>query len=350
MKHLRGFTFLEVLTALTISAILLPVIGVTMYDLLVMPPEQSARLTINNELQQLSAVLYNDGYRADNFSEGEFPVYGNFSWTDYSTGLYHLVSYYWTGNCTDGIINASCNHIARTETITAIPTPTPTVTSTPTVTPTPTTTPTPTAAPTLYTYCTGNGTDKWAWARTWTNHDGVTDNHPWNPSDFVTFVSTRLPPYPLYTATTSDYGSMCLNDSSGCPTAYGDTYWRYADISDPMEFGFDSQLFTFKLYQDRLSVTNLSIAWSGHGSQGVAIYHTTLQIYNYQTSSWSAALVDVTSPTSQCFNGYIYNITTNPGYYIEAGSGNVSVLVKAVPPTMPATQGIYTDYIALTVH
>jgi Tfp pilus assembly protein PilV len=134
MKHPRGLSLIEVATALAITAILLPVVGVVFYQVLFVPPEQSARITANNEVQRIATMLEQDAYMADNFSQGDGnPYYGNFSWTDYSTGDQFFVSYYHTGN-----------NIARQMTVTP---------AAPTATPTP-----PTTMYTLTTSVVGSGT------------------------------------------------------------------------------------------------------------------------------------------------------------------------------------------------
>ena len=346
-----GFSLLEVVTAMAITAILLPVVGVTMYQILVVPPEQSAHLTITNELSRIAEMLYQDGYRADNFSKGVFPYYGNFSWTDYSTGLYHFISYYWTGNCTNGVINSTCNHIARAENITVVSTPTPTATITPTPTPTPTSmpTPTPTATPTTYTFCDGGGTDKWAWGRTWSNQQWVFCGRPINISDFFnlgvsgTCVGEIATSYAVTTGNSSIYTWVCANDSNNWPQA------EYLSLPTPWE---DSQLYTIKVYQDRSLVTNLSVTYIGRGPDSATdtIYYLQVYIWNYQTSHWTR-LVYVNGPSgSTGFHRYQSDITTNPGYYIQAGSGNVTILASAdFNPSYPS-QGVYTDFLSLDVH
>ena len=117
MKHPRGLSLIEVATALAITAILLPVVGVVFYQVLFVPPEQSSRITAADEVQRIATMITQDAYMADNFSVGDgHPYYGNFSWKDYSTGDQFFVSYYYTGNS-----------IARQMTVTpAAPTATPT--------------------------------------------------------------------------------------------------------------------------------------------------------------------------------------------------------------------------------
>lgn len=353
-----GFTLLEVVTAMAITSILLPVVGIVFYQILTVPPDQSARLTLTNEIQRLASILYQDGQRADNFSAGDGnPYFGNFTWTDYSTGYDYFVSYYYVNTCTD---ETPCSHIARQVTVTIptatpIPTgPTPTATATPSPTPTPSPSPSPTPIPTTYNMCSGGSGDRWAYGRTWSLIDGKTNGHPNSPTDFLTFTSTHLPPYLLYTADSGNYSAVCLNNSSGCTTGDGTTYWRYANTIDALEAGWDSQLFVFKIYQDGDSVTNLSVTWTAHGSQGDLTFHTYLKIWNRQTGLWET-IVDRTSATgSKCFGQYVYSIlntsTYPPASYIEAGSRNVSILAEADMNSVAATQGIYTDYILLTVH
>ena len=54
MKSSRGFTFIEVLIALVIVSILLPVLGFVLYNLSVTPTDQGTRLKLNNEVALLS--------------------------------------------------------------------------------------------------------------------------------------------------------------------------------------------------------------------------------------------------------------------------------------------------------
>jgi hypothetical protein len=398
-KSLKGFTLLELVVAMSITIMFLPLLGVVFYQLSVWPADNGMQLSINSEVDQLAARLYQDGQMADNFTLGNstpntYPYYyGNFSWTNYSTNVSYLVSYYYT--CIDSN-NSYCNHIARRVTITQLLPPlTTTITSfTPssggpgtsvtitgtdfgyvgavsfggtaaanftvnsntqitaavgtgstgtislttangiayssdifTFIPAPTPIPTPTPLPTTYTYCSGGGTDKWAFGKTWTNAEWVTQGRPTNPADF--FGSSS---YPVVGGTNPIYSWICSNDTNS---------WRQGSANANPDV--DSQIYGITVYQGR-SITNLSITWIGHGSTSG---NTTLKIWNTVTG-W-VTLWSVTSPPSQGFQTYVSSITTNPGQYVDAGSGGVLFLVSADDNSNPATQGLYTDYIALTV-
>ncbi|MFA5056089.1 MAG: PKD domain-containing protein [Dehalococcoidia bacterium] len=177
-----------------------------------------------------------------------------------------------------------------------------------------------------------------AWGRTWGFLEWSTCGHPTTPADFFGSYS-----YPLETANDSIYSWINTDDSS---------YWRhtgYQSLPVPWE---QSQLFVYKITQDRSSISNLSITWTGHGGNGDLIYHTRLKIWNYQTGSW-CTLVDVTSPGSKTFQTYDRGITTNAADFIEAGTGNVSILVTADDDgrgLTEDTEGIFTDYIALNAN
>ena len=398
-KSLNGFTLLELVVAMSITIMFLPLLGVVFYQLSVWPADNGMQLSVNGEVDQLAAMLYRDGQMSDNFTQGSssqvgYPYYyGNFSWTNYSTNVSYLVSYYYT--CIDSN-NSYCNHIARRVTVLQLqPTLTTTVSSfnpssggpgtlvtingtgfayvtavsfggtaassftlnsttqitatvgtgsTGTISlttangtaysssiftfiPAPTPIPTPTPLPTTYTYCSGGGIDKWALGKTWTNAEWVAQGRPTSPADF--FGSSS---YPYVVANNSIYSWICSNDTSS---------WRQGSANANPDV--DSQIYGITVYQGR-SITNLSITWIGHGSTSG---NTTLEIWNTVTG-W-VTLWSVTSPPSQGFQTYVSSITTNPGQYVNAGSGSVLLLVSADDNSNPATQGLYTDYIALTV-
>lgn len=404
MRASRGFTLLEVLLSIAISAMLLPVMSIAFYQLMVIPPNKSLHLSLTNEMATLSSYLYSDGYMSENFSKGTYPTLGEFSWTDYTSDDHYLVRYYhsydslngsrvnrqmtvthnysttknivtsnmplaWlvdgtSGSCNNFSLNKVSNtngsyvvanitagskdaigkYVQKQLTLYIGSRPSSYVTSN------------------IYTYCTGSGIDKWAWGKTWSHIDGKTNAHPWSPDDFLSFTSTHLPPYPLYPASAENYSAMCGNDSSGCATGYNTTYWRYANTSDSLEFGYDTNLFKFKIVEDRAHVANLTITWTGHGSQGDRIYHTYIMVWNSSTGSSSTGswytLLDKTKGLPSdippgddmitCFNQYVFSLTTNVSNFIDT-TGNVSILLKAEDPSIPATQGGYTDYIELKV-
>ena len=336
MKSSRGFTFIEVITALAVISILLPVVGIVFYNLFVTPPDQGARLKLNNEIELLSSYLYNDGHLTNNFSVGTSPYYGNFTWTDYTTGVNYLISYYAT--CPNAS-NTSCNnHIARQVTLTngsTLPTPTPT--STPASTPTPTPTPTPTSIPTTqtYTYCDGYGVNKWAWAKAWNNSEWFTQGRPTKPDDFFDTSACTL-----VDADVSSYSLLCNSD---------DAPWYNPDTTLPLDYGMNSQLFTIHVNQNKSDVTNLSVTWRGYG--GNLTSNTKLKIWNYTGSSWTT-LVSVSGPGSMNITTYVNNISS-PSDYINASTGYVSLLASSDTDYVDSSDRdltVYTDYIALIVN
>ncbi|MFA5366979.1 MAG: PKD domain-containing protein [Dehalococcoidia bacterium] len=177
-----------------------------------------------------------------------------------------------------------------------------------------------------------------AWGRTWGFFEWSTCGRPTSPADFFGSYS-----YPLVTADDSIYSRISADDSS---------YWRqtgYKSLPLPWEH---SQLFVYTITQDRTGITDLAITWTGHGGNGDLIYHTRLKIWNCQTGSWNT-LVDVTSPGSKTFQTYDRIITSGATDYIEAGTGNVYILVCADDNGRGLTQdteGVFTDYINLRVN
>jgi prepilin-type N-terminal cleavage/methylation domain-containing protein len=309
MKSLRGFTFIEVLTALAVLSILLPVVGIVFYNLFVTPPDQGARLKLNNEVAQLSSMLYNDGHLSNNFSEGTFPYYGNFTWTDYSVtpAQDYLVSYYAT--CPNASDTSCVNHIVR-----QVGWGNASTGFLPTLTPTPTPTPTPTSIPATgtYTYCNGGGTDKWAWAKAWTNAEWFTSLRPTSPDNFFD-TSARA----VVDADVSSYSYLCNADNSS---------WDNRDTTPPVDYGVSSQLYTIKVNQNRSTVNNLSVTWRGYG--GAFTQNTKLKIWNYTAGSWST-IVNLTDPGSKTIGTYTNTISTNPSYYIDASTGYVTLLASS---------------------
>ena len=357
---------------MSIMVVMLPLLGLAFYQLTVIPPNDTVQLSLNNEVGQLAAMLYQDGNMAENFTAGTGPAdhypyyYGNFSWTNYSTGDCYFVSYYYTCNTSS---NASCNHIVRQVTVTHNCT---TQSSSTSTTPTPTPTPTP---PSEYTSCNSSdwGIRFWAWGRTWasTYLGSLSIQVTADPPDFSKFVSPAVfltstesgggnsINYTLYEAQRDDFNATCSIDASGDCSGTGcsnsGNYWSYSD-SYKGDLGWDTELFTFKIYQAPTNVSSLSITWRGHGDSSAGPgFYSAVCIWNSSSGMWYNPIYippPVITPTGCSYNctfgNYSATITTNPANFVDA-TGNVSILALSRRDAAK-TVGIYTDYIELDVH
>jgi len=300
MKHSVGFTLLEVVIAIAIVAILLPVMGIVFYQLLVVPPDQSARLTLSDEISQLAATLYQDGYMATNFSVGNstpgtYPhYYGNFSWTDYTTGTGHIVSYYYTNTCTN---SSQCNHIVRQEQTTVIFIPTPTPSPTPSPTPTPTPAPTPVATPvpptiikTTYTFASTS-----------------------NKSAANSYCSAGLPSPPTATCSGASWSAAGSSDLTAIASPDNND-WETRDTSK--KYQENLQRYFINISENPSNVSRIDVNWLGYGddnSQASGTFVTNTSIYNYTSSSWTQLSSKNNIGTNTWFNG---SITSNcPNYF-----------------------------------
>jgi|GEM_PF-5309460 len=305
MKSLKGLSFIEVVTALAVVMILLPIVGIVFYNLIVTPPEQAARLALNNEVAILSQFLYDDAHKSSNFSVGTLPYYGNFTWTDYSTGYEYLISYY--ASCPNASDTTCVNNVVRKVTYTngsGQVTPTPVGTATPTPTPTP-------GTPGTYDYCSGAVGNNSAWAKTWNNSEW-TAGQPTTPDAF--FATTNRS---LVDADLDAYDKLCHIDNSS---------WGSQDTTPPIDYVENSQLYQFQVTQDRLSVTNLSLVWRGYG--GDLTYNTKFKIWNYNSSSWST-LVSLTDPASKTIDTYTNVISSSPSNYIQSDTNLVTMMTSS---------------------
>ncbi|MFA5374575.1 MAG: DUF2341 domain-containing protein [Dehalococcoidia bacterium] len=317
MKSSKGFSLIEVITALAVVSILLPVVGIVFYNLFVIPPDKVARLNLNNELALLSSFLYNDAHIADNFSAGDSPYYGNFTWIDYTTGNHYIVSYYAT--CPD-TSNTSCNnqiirHVTRENFSESSPTPTPTPTSTPTPPPTPT----PTAVPDIetYTYCTGvsgSAQNKWAWAKAWNNSEWFTLGRPTTDSNFFEASNrSEINAYP------SDYVALCAADNSS---------WGNTDTTPPLDYAADSQLYTININQVRDSITGLSLTWTGYG--GAFTQNTTVKMWDHVGGGHWDTFISLSDPGNKNIATYVYNVSgVGTKNYVQPADLNVHILVSS---------------------
>jgi len=97
LKKERGFTLLEVLIAIVLIGLMLPAIGAALHMFLTIPPRESDELTAIHQVRIAADWISIDGKRAEEFSPGSDPVYGNFTWEDRTgnTSYYHNVVYRW---------------------------------------------------------------------------------------------------------------------------------------------------------------------------------------------------------------------------------------------------------------
>lgn len=407
MKSSKGFTLIEVLMAIVISAILLPVASLVFYQLMISPPNTSLHLSLGNELGTLSSVLYRDGYMAENFSKGTFPCFGNFSWTDYTSDTHYNISYlfhydadraesrvirrsdvthdYSKGQSKWNVVTSSvsltsliagnstsCNNFSLDKVLNYVVAnmtagnndsvgkyvqkqltlyiglrPSSFVKSLP------------------QTYCSGWGIDKWAWGRTWSNQEWVWCKRPLSVSDFLkpgvsgACVGEIASGYSLVPGNASIYSWICTPNDG--------LWWLMADYKSNPTPHEDSQLYKIKVNQDRTSVSNISVTYIGRGPDPTTgqIYTLTVSLWNYKTGKWTRFVYadSTTTPHSYTMTQYFFSVPPGPDAkdYIgkDTGSdkdpGNVSILVAAdFNPSYMGTgvnplEGLYTDFIELTV-
>jgi prepilin-type N-terminal cleavage/methylation domain-containing protein len=103
----RGFTLIELTIAIAIAGLIMGAVGSAFYYILIVPPEQSDRLTAINELRFALERIQQDGVQAQSFTNSEQPLnppfsnppyYGYFYWDyfDPDSGAWwgnHTVAY-----------------------------------------------------------------------------------------------------------------------------------------------------------------------------------------------------------------------------------------------------------------
>jgi prepilin-type N-terminal cleavage/methylation domain-containing protein len=82
----RGFTLIEVMVVIGLTALIMPAIGLAFYQLMVVPPQESRELTSINDMSLALSWLNRDGMRAQDFSLAPEPLYGSFYWMDRTSG------------------------------------------------------------------------------------------------------------------------------------------------------------------------------------------------------------------------------------------------------------------------
>ena len=81
----RGFTMVEMVVALAVSALLATGGIALLLELRVLPAWSTTKLGLQRELDQAAAWLRIDAATAQSFVSGASPTYGTFYWVDYST-------------------------------------------------------------------------------------------------------------------------------------------------------------------------------------------------------------------------------------------------------------------------
>jgi len=97
LRKNRGFNLIEVLIALAISSLMLPVIGGAFYMLMTIPDNERTELTATNEVRSAADWITWDAIRAADFTYGDEPVYCTFSWEDRTGAIIYSyeVEYRW---------------------------------------------------------------------------------------------------------------------------------------------------------------------------------------------------------------------------------------------------------------
>ena len=126
-RNERGFTFVELIIAMTLTGIIVSVMGSVLFHFLSTPAREADHITAVNELRFALDIIQNDGVQAQSFTSSEAPDYGYFTWEIYDPDLGSLVTYtasysYDDGGgrlireeTKDGTINSIASHIAAAE-------------------------------------------------------------------------------------------------------------------------------------------------------------------------------------------------------------------------------------------
>ncbi|MDY6907525.1 MAG: prepilin-type N-terminal cleavage/methylation domain-containing protein [Chloroflexota bacterium] len=64
----RGFTLIELIVALSMAAVIVPAVTMAAYQFLRVPPQETQRLSVTNEVRQATAWISDDGKMAETFS------------------------------------------------------------------------------------------------------------------------------------------------------------------------------------------------------------------------------------------------------------------------------------------
>lgn len=179
------------------------------------------------------------------------------------------------------------------------------------------------AATSIYTFASGAGVNKWAYEEDWTDLEEIW-GHPNSPDDFGT----------AHPATSEDYANIATSNDS-----------RWQTIMTTLVEEWNSQLFLFRISEDRTAVTQIYVEWEGRGSNGW-LYYTQLKIFNYSTGSWLTIRSedDVDSEVT-----WTHTISSSCSNYIESGTSEVAILLMCESPLLAWDADCQTDYIELQI-
>ena len=187
-----------------------------------------------------------------------------------------------------------------------------------------------TAQTTIYNFSSGGGTNKWCWEGLVYSADW-NSGHPTSPSNFAT-----------------SYGYAAGGSSAYTAVSISDNSWWKSSISHDTGCCVNDrngELFTFKINEASLAITNIQVTWEGHGTTGLTTYQTTEKLWHASASTWNQ-LHDQTNIVSD--TTWTDNIASGCSGYID-GTGNLSVFVASERSGISGSCGIWTDKIEVNI-
>ncbi|MBI2865742.1 MAG: prepilin-type N-terminal cleavage/methylation domain-containing protein [Chloroflexi bacterium] len=93
----RGFTLVEVVIALAVTGLLVTTLVAALSLTLTQVPKEGAKLSVENRIQLARYWLTRDANSAEGYTTGTSPMYGTYTWEDYTgetTVTYQAIYYY----------------------------------------------------------------------------------------------------------------------------------------------------------------------------------------------------------------------------------------------------------------
>ena len=135
-------------------------------------------------------------------------------------------------------------------------------------------------------------------------------------------------------------------------------YWltEKTDKVTALDWDWNTQLYTFTISQVRSSVKDIQVTWRGHGSKAgtwCSDLITDIKVNNYSANPQAWTLLTSQSGKDSDVT-WSFNLSDfgNPQNYIDASTGNLSILVEAQTGSSICANhawGLWTDYISLNV-